>query len=90
MKAAFFKQEGSYKSIIKAAIAYQKIENSISAIAILQEFAERFPNDAKVNYTHISYALLPVSDKEGVTKFIKDELEMKELQLIRLDLDMPS
>ena len=37
--------------VIKAAIAYQKIENSISAISILQEFAERFPNDSKINYT---------------------------------------
>ena len=36
---------------IKAATAYQKIENSVSAISTLQEFAERFPNDSKVNYT---------------------------------------
>ncbi len=36
--------------IIKAATAYQKIENSSAAINTLQNYAERYPNDSKVNY----------------------------------------
>lgn len=36
--------------VIKAATAYQKIENSLSAINTLQEYVERFPDNAKVNY----------------------------------------
>ena len=35
---------------IKVATAYQKIENIESAISTLQEFSERFPEDAKINY----------------------------------------
>lgn len=36
--------------VIKVATAYQKIENSLSAINTLQDFVERFPDNAKVNY----------------------------------------
>ncbi len=36
---------------IKAATAYQKIENTVAAISTLQEFTERNPGDAKVNAT---------------------------------------
>lgn len=43
---------------IKAATAYQKIENSISAISTLQEYTERFPEDAKVNYVLAKFLYL--------------------------------
>ena len=37
--------------VIKSATAYQKMENTLSAINILQEFLERYPDDSKVNYS---------------------------------------
>lgn len=56
---------------------YHSDINEMPALARLLDAKENTMCYAKVNYTHMSYAILPVSDKEGLTKFIMDKLEMK-------------
>ena len=61
--------------VIKAATAYQKIENSLSAINILQEFVERYPDNAKVNYVLSRFLYLNGNLAES-KYFLKQSLDI--------------